>query len=756
MTSTPAAQAINNSTPTNAEKMRLLHWNYVRGGANTIFVQFTFFGSAFILFLNELQLNNSQIGLLLSFFPFLGTVAFFMAPSVGRFGYKRTWLWFFGLRKSVTLLLLLVPWVLMRSGPQFTLFYVGAIVLLFGLCRAISETAMFPWLLEIVPNSIRGRYTAINHIVINLIGVIAVTFASWFLEQSTGLNRFTFLIGVGVLFGFIAVAVSRFHPGGASTRGTQAENISQKDVLKSLRDTNFLRFVAGLGLVTLATAPMFSFLPLFMREQVGLSDGNVVLLQNGVLIGSLSATYLSGWAADRYGSKPVMLSGLWLMMLLPIGWLLIPRGSTLSLPIALAIALVRGAAVIMWGIGSSRMLYVSVVPFGKKTEYMGSYYALIGIIGGMSQLIGGRILDLFSNLSGTFSFVTIDSFTPVFLMSFILIILSQILFHFLRIERSMRASRFVAMFLHGNPFMAFESMIRYYRAKDEHTTVVMTERLGQAHSPLTVDELLEALQDPRFFVRFEAVVSMARGEPDSRYVSALIDILHGTELSLTVMAAWALGRIGDERAIAALRKGLDSPYRSIQAHCARALGSLGDETVIPELLSRLEIEADLGLQMAYASALGSLQASTSVQLLLNLLSNTENAGARMELALSVVRIVGNEQQFIQLLRQMRDDTHTTISQTLFTLGRKISDQTDVDTTLVENIINCSDLFGRGETDDGLPLLIQILTDLPIDALSDETRLILNEVAHQLRIHGLSRLEYLILVMDILGVIETGS
>ena len=84
------------------------------------------------------------------------------------------------------------------------------------------------------------------------------------------------------------------------------------------------------------------------------------------------------------------------------------------------------------------------------------------------------------------------------------------------------------MFIHGNPFLAFESMIRYYRAKDERATVAMTERLGQSHSPLTVEELVEALADPRFNVRFEALISIARSNRDPRLVEALIEILEGT------------------------------------------------------------------------------------------------------------------------------------------------------------------------------------------------------------------------------------
>jgi len=742
------------NSPTNAEKMRLLHWNHIRSAANTFFTQFTFFGPAFILFLNELNLNKSQIGLLLSFFPFIGAVSFFLAPAVGRYGYKRTWITFFGLRKGVTILLLFAPYVVARNGTEIALYYVGAIVLLFGLCRAISETALYPWLTELVPNAIRGRYNATQNLVNNFVGLIAVTIASFVIDSFTGSGRFTFLFAAGIFFGFIAVWASSFSPGGASTRGTDAENISQKDILKSLRDTNYIRFMIGLGLVTLATAPMFSFLPLFMREQVGLTDGNVILLQNGTLVGALSATYIAGWASDRYGSKPVMLSGLWLMLLLPVAWLLMPRFVVASLPIALSIAFLQGVGTVMWGIGSSRMLYVTIIPIEKKAEYMGSYYALIGIIGGVSQLIGGRLLQAFSDLSGSFSFLTIDPYTALFIPGFTLILIALVLFRFIKADTDVRTSEFAGMFLQGNPFLAFESMFRFYRAKDEQAAIVATERLGQAHSLLTIDELLESLQDPRFFVRFEAVVSIARSDPpDPRYVEALTQILQGTELSLTVLAAWALGRIGDNQARDALREGMNSEYRSIRAHCARALGTLSDMDIVPELVERLKHETDIGLQMAYASSLGSMPAQEGIQPIIHLLREIENEGARSELALSLARIVGDEQQFIRILRQIRQETGTNASQIVYAAGQKLTDLRAANPEFDTLFHECINAFAQEDIATGIAHLVTIMPQLPLeDKMSENARIVLTECRQQLEKHGASRLEYLVLAFDLLGML----
>ena len=93
--------------PTTVEKMRGLRWSIAGDSANAVFVEFTFFGSVFILFLDALALSKGQIGIVLSLFPFAGLIAPFIAPRVARFGYKRTFITFWGIRKAFAALLLL-------------------------------------------------------------------------------------------------------------------------------------------------------------------------------------------------------------------------------------------------------------------------------------------------------------------------------------------------------------------------------------------------------------------------------------------------------------------------------------------------------------------------------------------------------------------------------------------------------------------------------------------------------------------------
>jgi HEAT repeat protein/Na+/melibiose symporter-like transporter len=737
--------------PSNVEKIRTLPWRVTANAANTVFVQFTFFGSVFVLFLSELGFSKTQIGFELSLFPFFGLVALLVAPAVARIGYKRTFLTFWGARNVVTALLLLTPWVVVRFGVSGTLLFVTGIVAAFSLCRAVGETAWYPWAQEMIPNSIRGKFAATNQIFTTLVGLAAVSVAGFVVERSTDLSRFTNLIGAGVLFGLFSVWAYAQIPGGAPEGTGTVEGESHRDIWDAIHDGGFVSYLLGFSLVTLATVPMVSFLPLFMQEQVGLSEGQVVLLQNGTLVGGLLSSYLWGWAADRYGSKPVMLTGLLLTLTLPVWWTIMPRESDWSLSIAVAIAFIQGVGSIGWSIGSARILFVSVVPPEKKSDYMALYYACAGLVGGISQLVGGWILDMSQGVSGEIAGVALDPYTPLFLLGFVVSLAGLIVLQRTREAHAVGVAEFANIFLRGNPFQAMGSMLRYHQARDEHTAVVLTERLGQSRSRLTVEELLEALADPRFHVRFEAIIAVAHMRHDARLTAALVALLEGTEIALSVIAAWALGRIGDTDAVQPLRQALDSQYRSLQLHSARALGALDDTESIPLLSRRLAAESDVGLQLAYASALGQLRAPEATRPLLALLEATSNEGARMELALSLARIVGDERAFIRLFRQVNADTGMAVSRAVSGLRKRWRKKLAGDDEFVRLLTTCAATWGRDDLEAGSRLLAQI-ADMVGDRLPGSVAgTILGTCSVQLREHGARRPEYVLLAVHTLNV-----
>jgi hypothetical protein len=215
-----------------------------------------------------------------------------------------------------------------------------------------------------------------------------------------------------------------------------------------------------------------------------------------------------------------------------------------------------------------------------------------------------------------------------------------------------------------------------------------------------------------------------------------------------VIAAWALGRMGDRDAIPALRQGLASQYRSIQAHSARALGTLGDEESAPLLLERLRTESDRGLRIAYSSALGNLKVSEAIPTLFEILAQTENEGARLELALALARMIGHEHHFIRLVRQMRNDKSTALSQMITAIQRRLKPEVEVIGPIMSE---CAEAFARNNHEQGIALLNRVITMLPFDLYTPEARTILRECSKRMDEFKTTHSEYLILALHALGV-----
>ena len=402
---------------TSVKKIGRLWWYMVATLFNTSFTSLTIFGTAFIFFLDELGLDKARIGILLSLIPFAGVVAPLAATWVGRSGLKRTFIVFWAIRKVVFALILLVPLILVRWGANATFVWVAGIVMAFSLCRAMAETGFYPWLQELIPNSIRGKFNAVNSVISTVASMLAAAASSYVIDSMTGIGRYMLLFGVGLAFGILAVISYARLPGGAPVHNIDPQTSRNQEMRLALRDKGYMGFLALLAVVALGGAIGSAFVSLYANEQIGLSTGNVVLLSIGASIGGLISSYPLGWASDRYGSRPMMVLGLLFNLMGPLGWLVMPRHSAASLPFAMVLQFLVTVSNTAWATGSNRYFYNTAVPPDKRTGYMAVWYAWTAIVGGSGPLIAGWLLQALSNLHGQFMGFTIDSYTPLFALN---------------------------------------------------------------------------------------------------------------------------------------------------------------------------------------------------------------------------------------------------------------------------------------------------------------------------------------------------
>lgn len=277
---------------------RRLIWMMAGDALTGVFGILTLFGPVFVLFLNALGLDKARIGVLLSVVPFCGVIAVLIAPLVTRWGYKRTALIFWGTRHLFMALMLLTPIVVQRYGLGTAYAWAACLVLAFGLFRATAETAFNPWIQEVIPNAIRGKFSAVNSISYTLAQMVAIALASRYIEGGSGATRYMLIIGVASLLGASSVLCYALVPGGAAqpSGGRLSAHLAGMGLV--WRDRGYMLFLGAVGVLTVALA-MLSFVPLYMQEQVGLSTGSAMALSVASSAGAILSSYLWGWSADR-------------------------------------------------------------------------------------------------------------------------------------------------------------------------------------------------------------------------------------------------------------------------------------------------------------------------------------------------------------------------------------------------------------------------------------------------------------------------
>jgi MFS family permease len=409
-------------TDVDRAKIRALPWHLAHGSLTSIFFLWTFGGSVFLLFLSELGLPKGQIGIMLSFFPFSGLLALFFAPYAARLGRKRVFLACYGSRYLVIINLLFLPWILAQAGRSAGIIFVFGVMICVAVLRALGETAYYPWSQEFVPNSVRGLYSAIFNVLGTFASALALLIAGAVIGSGTGLSRFMWLIGVGTAIGLIGIVAMRWVPGGAPDLSEDASGSHFAHMAEALRNPDLTAYLKGMGGIMLGSVLMTSFLPLYLKEQIGLPSGTVVIMDMVVMIGGALSSILWGWAADRVGSRPILMSALGVSLLVPVGWLLLPR--QISNPVLWCglLYFVYGTVTSGSAIGAGRLLFNGVIPPEKSTSYTAIYYAWMGVTGGIAPLLAGGILSSITGFHLRFGPFVMDSYSILYFAGLIALI----------------------------------------------------------------------------------------------------------------------------------------------------------------------------------------------------------------------------------------------------------------------------------------------------------------------------------------------
>lgn len=276
MNDAPSSLPSDGAADEDRAKISRLPWALLSAALGSVYGNL---GSVLVLYYDELGLPKTHIGLLNALIFLPGPLALFVAPLAARWGCKRTYLVFYSARKFVFALLAVCPIVLHQAGLVGVMIFTAAVMGTFGVLRIIAETALYPWAYEFVPRRVRGQFSAVNNIVSTVFGLGVIAWMGHFLSDGADLRAYQMLVVLAASFGLLSVLVKMPIGGG----DPQPQAVSQRahfSLLRAaLRDAPFRRFLWGLVIMSLATHAWGAFIPLYLKDEVGLDAGTVVQMQ---------------------------------------------------------------------------------------------------------------------------------------------------------------------------------------------------------------------------------------------------------------------------------------------------------------------------------------------------------------------------------------------------------------------------------------------------------------------------------------------
>jgi len=409
-------------------------------------------------------------------------------------------------------------------------------------------------------------------------------------------------------------------------------------------DASFRRLVLFYGTSTIAPQLAGVFFSVYMIEVLKLSFTHIAIYVNMAYVFMLVGYWIGGNFSQRFGSRPVIQVFTSLYCLVPIAWALAtPTTYHLLIPLAYVMGGLSLSAIFV----ANSVLLFKIVPAGRdNTHYFALWMAVAAAGAALGPFLGAGLRSILPELSLQLFGLAIGPIQIIFAVAAVLWLIPFILSWRL-IEEGAAQPVYLLGQLRGNLFGFVWNTVLYSVAANERTRAAAIHRLGQTHSPLAFDRLMQALDDVSPDVRSEAAWGLGEGRAEEA-VPSLVSHLRDESSDIRAEAARALGRIGTGPGLEALIQALHDRQPHVRSSAAQALGEINTPQAQAALLTALHGEFD---RATFPSLIDGASRSGDLQLVplaLQYLPRFSSSVLRLQVINTVCRLLREKNHFYRL------------------------------------------------------------------------------------------------------------
>ncbi|GAB4316346.1 MAG: hypothetical protein Kow0059_08890 [Candidatus Sumerlaeia bacterium] len=412
-------------------------------------------GAPLVLLAHFIGAAESAIGVLLALTPFMACLQLAATNYADRLGYKRLMLMGWSLRAFMFLPIAVIPLLHGRVPNAVLIWMLIAYIFAFTAIRGFASGAWFPWISLIVPPSKRGHFLGAEQLAFHVFVLISLFVAGLILGESPPPWRYTVIYVLAWASAMVSIGFLRRVPCPMPPEARARSRRRWRDVWAAVRRAwayspyrQTTRYAAVHGF---AFAAVGGFLIVFLRQDVGWSEGLVLKLAAGQTAGLALTSLLWGRLSDRTGSRPLMRVALtgYMGVLVTLGFCAL-GWFTLTAPLMAALYVFLGFFDGAHAIPQSR-LAMAACPAEELTVGMAFYQVVVAVARGGSALMWGVVIE---NLRRS----SLPPFAVFFWSSVTLVIAAQLLLTRISEPRAHRTRQVLAMLFWQWPQRLFEAL----------------------------------------------------------------------------------------------------------------------------------------------------------------------------------------------------------------------------------------------------------------------------------------------------------
>ncbi|MCE5325818.1 MAG: MFS transporter [Planctomycetaceae bacterium] len=392
MTSHPPAHA-EGIHPAPAAVARAVRLTYAQMMLGAVFGAST--GGMFLIgFALSLGADNIYLGLLGTVPPCLVAFQFLAAYLVERgISRKQLTFWFALAAPLCWLLVAAIPFMGERITPLSRLGILLGVVALVTISNQFSGNARASWLGELIHESRRGRFFGTCTLFAGIVGMVFAVAEGGFLDfaRAHGTMGFAALFIFGSVFGLAMAMLNLPQPDCPLPHAT-AKGVFWRHLREGLRNRPLVILALAQAVMSLGNVAA-PFNAAYMLRDVKLSFFGIGVLNALATISLLVTAPMWGRLIDRFGCRPILITGLLIAGPMAYAWLLVPPGAWQMaytvMPVANVICNIGMAAVT---VAITTLLYKLTSPRGRSVQFAG-YGVFVSLVSAPMPLLGGVIVN---------------------------------------------------------------------------------------------------------------------------------------------------------------------------------------------------------------------------------------------------------------------------------------------------------------------------------------------------------------------------